>query len=115
MLGKDLEFARERMKKYADTKRLKGPTFKEGGAAYLTRRNIRTKRPSDKLDFKKLGPFKVKKQISAVNYELELPKGMRIHPIFHVSLLEPAPDNAKLETNIETEPEQEYEVEEILD
>jgi hypothetical protein len=117
MLRKDLEFARARMAKYANTKRLKGPILKRGGAAYLLRRNIRTKRPSDKLDYKKLGPFKIKREVSAVNYELELPKGMRIHPIFHVSLLEPAPANAKLETDIETEPapDQEYEVEELLD
>jgi hypothetical protein len=96
---------------------LKGPTLKEGGVVYLLRRNIRTKRPSEKLDFKKLGPFRIKRKITETNYELELPKGMRIYPIFHISLLEPAPENAKLETDLEIEPDdnQEYEVEEILD
>jgi hypothetical protein len=41
----------------------------------------------------------------------------RIHPNFHVSLLEPAPTNAKLAENVEIEDEgeQEYEVEKILD
>ena len=40
---------------------------------------------------------------------------MRIHPVFHISLLEPAPRNAKLQTNanVETD-ENEYEVEQIL-
>ena len=117
MLRKELEFVRERMTKYANQRRLKGPTLKEGGVVYLLRRNIRTKRPSDKLDYKKLGPFKIKRQVSTVNYELELPDGMRIHPVFHVSLLEPASPDAKTETQLETEtdPDQEYEVEEILD
>ena len=65
----------------------------------LLRKNIKTKRLSSKLDFKKLGPFKVKKAISDINYELELPDNMRIHPIFHISLLEPVPENATPEDN----------------
>ena len=41
---------------------------------------------------------------------------MRIHPIFHVSLLEKAPANAKLQTEIELETnDNEYQVESILD
>lgn len=57
--------------------------------------NIKTNRPSDKLDFKKLGPYKILKKIGEVNYELELPekqekRGKPVHPIFHVSLLEKA-------------------------
>ena len=41
---------------------------------------------------------------------------MRIHPVFHISLLEPAPQNAKPDNTIEIEDEDpEYEVEEILD
>src|SRR5437763_6828736 len=41
---------------------------------------------------------------------------MRIHPVCHISLLEPAPKNAKIQTDVEVEPDEgEYEVEEILD
>src|SRR6201999_3062735 len=69
--------------------------------------------PSDKLDWKKLGPFKIEKKVSSVNYRLSLPPKMRIHPTFHISLLEPAPPDAKLQTDIEVENE-EYEVEGIL-
>ena len=114
-LQQEWMFLQNRMKHYADKKRLEGPTLKEGDKVYLLRRNIKTKRPSNKLDWKKIGPFKIAKKISATNYKLSLPQTMRIHPTFHISLLEPAPQNAKLETQIEVDNEQEYEVERILD
>ena len=102
------------MAKYSNRKRLKGPTFERGDAVYLLRKNIKTKRPSDKLDYKKIGPFQISEVISPVNYKLDLPDGMRIHPVFHVSLLEPAPHGIPLETNIEVETyKEEYEVETI--
>ena len=114
-MRKELEYVRQRMTTYANKKRLKGPTFREGDMVYLLRRNIKTTRPSDKLDFKKLGPFPVKKVISNTNYELSLPKTMRIHPIFHISLLEEASENEEIQDCIEVLDENEYEVEEILD
>jgi hypothetical protein len=91
----ELEFVQQRMAKYYNKKRLKGPIFKKEDKVYLLRRNIKTSRPSDKLDYKKLGPFKVEETISTTNYRLSLPKTMKIHPVFHISLLEPAPANAK--------------------
>ena len=119
-----LEFIRDRMKKYADPKRLK-TIFREGDMVYLHRfspgkktANIKTTRPSDKLDFKKLGPFKIKKVISEVTYELSLPEIIRIHPVFHISLLEKAnvdKDSEPTLDEIEVLPvEEEYEVERIL-
>ena len=56
---------------------------------YFLYKNITTKRPNDKLDFKKLGLFVISKKISENNYKLSLPKTMCIHPIFHIFLLEP--------------------------
>ena len=56
-------------------------------------------------------------KISPVNYKLKLPTGSRIHPIFHVSLLEKAPQNVTTSTD-EIQPEEEpdvYDVERILD
>ena len=100
--------------KSANKKRLEGPSFKEGDKVFLSRKNLKTKRPCNKLDQLRLGPFKVLEVRGPVNYKLQLPKNMRIHPVFHVSLLEPAPQNAELETEVELEND-EYEVEEILD
>lgn len=115
-LQQDLTFLQQRMKEYADQTRLKGATFREGERVYLLRRNIKTKRPSEKLDFKKIGPFKIAEVISETNYRLSLPKTMRIHPIFHISLLEPAAEDTPIDTQLEVETDQhEYEVEKIID
>jgi hypothetical protein len=94
------------------------PMLKKGDKVYLLRRNINTKRPSDKLDYKKLGPFKIVEVIGLVNYRLELPKTINIYPIFHISLLELVLLGVPnvLYTEIEpVNPNAEYEVEEILD
>ena len=41
-----------------------------------------------KLDPKRIGPFKITKVLSKLNYQLELPDTMnKIHNVFHVSLL----------------------------
>jgi hypothetical protein len=64
-----------------------------------------------------LGPFLIEEKLGPVNYQLQLPNTMqRIHPVFHISLLEPAPRDATLAENIELIDEtKEYEVEQILD
>jgi Integrase zinc binding domain/Chromo (CHRromatin Organisation MOdifier) domain len=64
--------------------------FQPGDLVWLNATNITTTRPSKKLDWKSLGPFKILKRIGLQAYQLELPITMRhIHDVFHVSLLEP--------------------------
>jgi hypothetical protein len=75
---------------YYNKSKLGRSRFREKNLIYLLRRNIKTTRPSDKLDYKKFGPFKVKRNIKNISYEFHLPLTMRIHPIFHISLLESA-------------------------
>jgi hypothetical protein len=98
---------------YFNEKHLKGPELKKGGKVYLSRKNIETTRPSNKLDHLRIGPFEIEEKISEVNYKLKLPSTMRTHPVFHISLLEPAPQNAKTQEEITIE-EETYEVESIL-
>jgi hypothetical protein len=43
--------------------------------------------PFRKLAPKQHGPFKIQKVLSRLVYQLTLPKHMKIHPVFHVSLL----------------------------
>jgi hypothetical protein len=87
-----------------------------GEKVYLTKTNIKTKRPSTKLDHLKLGPFKILKKVGNLNYRLDLGKKTRIHSVFHIALLEPAPENTRTKTHIDIKPDtDEYKVEEILD
>ena len=87
-LKAELVFVQQRITRYVNLKRIKGLILKEGDKAYLIRRNIKIIRPNSKLNYKKLGLFKILRQISLVNYELALPYGIRIHLIFYISLLE---------------------------
>lgn len=113
--------AQERYKKNADKSRKQPPPIQIGDQVWLLRRNLKTHRPSDKLDYRRLGPFLVTKQVNEVAYRLELPTSMKIHPVFHVSLLEPYKESTipgRLQVPpppIEIDGEEEFEVSEILD
>lgn len=82
--------------------------------------NIRTNRPSDKLDYRKLGPFKILKKIGKVDYELDLPENMKLKiAVFHVSLLEKALVDEEtgepiMDEIIVQDIEEEYEIEKLL-
>ena len=94
------------------------PTLKEENKVYLLRRNIKTKRLSDKLDYKKLGPFRIEKVLGPMNYKLTLPKIMNIYPIFYISFLELAPSGAPAAPITEINPinpNAEYKIKAILD
>jgi hypothetical protein len=81
--------AQDHYKDYVDCNLKLHPNFHIGDHVWLLRQNIQTKRPSRKLDYQRLGPFKIIAQVNQVNYRLELPPTMHIHPVFHVSLLKP--------------------------
>ena len=46
-------------------------------------------RSCEKLDYKCLGPFVITKRINDVTFRLDLPTNLRLHLVFHSSLLEP--------------------------
>jgi len=84
-----LNYTREAMKKYYDRKALQQPDYKEGDLVMLNGKNICTKRPSKKLSPKLYGPFKIIEAKGQRAFKLEISPTWKIHPTFHVSLLEP--------------------------
>jgi Integrase zinc binding domain len=85
------EFLRSqhRYQEGADSRRTPAPRFEVCDTVWLRASNIRSERPSRKLNHRRLGPFPFKRFISSHAYELELPRTMRIHPVFSVALLDP--------------------------
>ena len=64
--------------------------FEPGDMVWLNASNISTSRPSKKLNWKCLGPYKVIKRIGLQAYQLALPPTMHhLHDVFHISLLDP--------------------------
>jgi hypothetical protein len=60
----ELKFVRYRIKEYYNRLRLEGPRLVRRDKVYLISRNLRIKRLSKKLDFKKLGPFLIEEYVS---------------------------------------------------
>ena len=83
---------------------------------YLVTKNITTKKPNKKLDYKYLGLYKITKKILKNNYQLDLPPKVRIYLIFYISLFKDV-INVKLinaERNNVKVNEKEYETEKVL-
>jgi transposase InsO family protein len=116
-----MRLAQDTQAAYADIKRSKSPSYALGAKVMLNTAHINFKHaPSDKLTPRFIGPFKIKSQVSALAYKLDLPRSMKIHPVFHVSLLKPYHEDPINPAPIPPLPviasddEEEYEVEQIL-
>src|SRR5258708_8087221 len=83
--------AQEHYQKYADEHRSPAPLLKIGDQVYVKAKYFRTTRPSKKLSKKNLGPYEVIAIPGSHSFTLRLPQHFRsVHPIFHISQLEPA-------------------------
>jgi hypothetical protein len=109
------------MKKYADQSRIEPPSFELGNLVMLNRKKIKTYRPARKLDHNMYGPFEILDIISPTAVLLHLPKTWKIHPFFHVSLIEPFVKgnrdvnlNAVLKTSDAIENAPEYDVDKVM-
>jgi hypothetical protein len=80
--------AQERQKRQADTFRKESPNLEIGDKVWLKRENIKTTRPTDKLNYRYLGPYPILKKIGKMAYKLKLPEKWRIHNVFHINRLE---------------------------
>ena len=111
------------MRRYTNPDRKPPPAYQVGDLVMLNGRNIKTRRPSRKMDHKNHGPFQIEKVVSPLAVRLTLPRKWKIHNVFHVSLLEPyrtskhraPPDPSKvLREADDIEQSEEYDVEEVM-
>ena len=88
LLQANMAAAQSMHMKHANAKRMH-VQFALGDLVVLSTKHLNTNRPCKKLDFKFIGPFRVSQIVNPVAVRLELPDSMRIHNVFHVSMLEP--------------------------
>lgn len=114
-----IEQARTQMSKQADRHR-KDVDYDVGDMVFLSTKNIKTQRPCKKLDSKMIGPFKITAKVGRA-LRLELPTTMKIHDVFHPSLLrkaatDPLPGQVPTPSPaVIIDDEEEWEVDDILD
>ena len=95
--------------------------YKVGDLVMLSTKYLRQKRPKKKLSHRFAGPFRIQDVVGKQAYRLFLPSDYSVHPVFHVSLLEPYQRRlGDVETPVLPHPElvddtPEWEVEQILD
>ncbi|KAL1919526.1 uncharacterized protein VTP21DRAFT_2219 [Calcarisporiella thermophila] len=118
--------AKSRQAQYANQDR-RQEKFDIGDKVMISTANIQlasqSQRPTRELQHKFIGPYEIIEKISAVAYKVKLPDSLRIHPVFHISLLKrfnEGPQEYASRINpppqpVETEESIEYEVEYILD
>ena len=124
---RDWKNAREQAQKLmikAQKRWAKGKTLEQrylaGDQVWLEGHNLQIDQPSTKLAPKRHGPFKVKKVLSPITYQLELPPQWKIHDVFHADLLTPYRETEFHRPNFMKPPpdlidgEEEYKIEEVL-
>ena len=119
-LSELIKSAQNQQAKYYDAKH-KRVEFNVGNKVWLLSQNIHTQRPSKKLNWKRLGPFPILEWIGMQAYWLELPLSMKIHPVFHISLLDRYIES-DIPTRVQPPPQPiivdnqvEFEAEDVLD
>ncbi|KAF7345784.1 Transposon Tf2-12 polyprotein [Mycena venus] len=104
-LKAELKHAQEVQARAYDRHREPVPDLQPGQLVWLLRRNIKTTQPSDKLDHCRLGPYPVERAVGTRAFKLCLPSYLsRLHPVFHISLLEPYKDPSEFHVHADPQP-----------
>lgn len=121
-LRDNLAEAQKRYQGPADARRKTPPKLRIGDQVFVKAHFIKTTRPSKKLSEKYLGPFPIVAQAGPQSYSLQLSDSLRrIHPVFHISVLEPYTPNTipnripEPPPPIEIDGEEEFEIHSIVD
>lgn len=90
ILAESLRHAKAVQARNYNRKARPAPPYAIGDWVWLTRCFIPSTRPSSKLDYRRIGPFRVAKLVGSNAVQLELGSTFhRLHPVFNVSLLTP--------------------------
>jgi len=93
-LKEEIAKAQRQYQPSADSRRQQLPDFQVRQSVFVRSQYFRMTHPSKKLSEKYLGPYEIIAQPSPQSFTLHLPDTMRAaHPVFHVSMLEPATPN----------------------
>jgi hypothetical protein len=88
LVEKSLLEAKEEMKRYADYKRSEAPVYKIGDKVWLSTKDLGSAR-SRKLMERRIGPYSIIQLMGPNAVKLQLPRHMRIHPVFNVTRIRP--------------------------
>lgn len=77
----------KRFANYQNKKRKMTPQLKKKNKIYLLTKNLKTRKKSRKLNHIKIESFFIKNQRGRVSYELNLSRDVKVHLVFHLSLL----------------------------
>jgi len=93
-LKAEISMVQQHYQKSADARHSPTPDFKVSDKVFVKAQFFRTTWHSKKLSKKYLGPYKIIAQPGTLSFTLYLPEFMHsVHPVFHVSMLEPATSN----------------------
>src|SRR6266568_8922719 len=92
-LSKSSKLIQKKIFKYFNQKKSEGPDFKEGDKMWLLHKNFKSRQLSKKLDYVKLGPFKVLKKVTEIIFKLDLLAKIKIYLIQRIFMLKPAQGN----------------------
>ena len=70
--------------------------LKKRDKVYLLTKNFKSKRPSKKLNYIKMGLFKIINKVTEVLYRLDLLLKIKIHLVYYIAMLEPVHRNHEL-------------------
>ena len=95
-LYKSAKLVQDYIKRYYDQKVSEGPDLKKGDKVYLFTKNFKSKRLSKKLNYIKMGLFKIINKVIEVLYRLDLLLKIKIHLVYYITILEPVYKNHEL-------------------